>query len=66
MINKTAILVCSVAVVVGLIIAGIMINIAYQNCERFEDEIRDNPESFVAKECMKLGFTVDQPESSLP
>ena len=66
MINKKAILVCIIAIIVGVVIANMLLQMAYQNCERFVEEIKDRPNSPVAQECKNLGFKIEQTDYTLP
>ena len=51
------ILVVIIAMIVSAVILGILASEGRKNCERFVDEIKNNPEGFIAKDCKRYGFT---------
>lgn len=60
------ILVVIIAVIVSLVIWGMIVVDAQENCKKHIDAIKNNPDGLIAESCRNWGFTIDPTDSSLP
>lgn len=66
MVNWKGILVIVIAVLIAMMIWGFLTSERHQRCEKFIEDIQNNPDGLIAQDCKTWGFKINQTDSNLP
>lgn len=64
--NGKILVVVVIAVIISMVIWGVLTSDRHQQCQKFIEEIKNNPDGLIAQDCKGWGFKINQTDSNLP